>query len=140
MGQLSGKTAIITGAGSGIGKGIARALAHEGAHLILAGRTRETLEATAEALRLAGASPYVIPTDVADEAQVAASRHRLTSLRLELASGLVKIDLADAERKRPATGTEGDDFHAEHPCVEGDRRVKIGDGEHKMVKSVDLHR
>jgi hypothetical protein len=75
-----------------------------------------------------------------DEAQVAASRHWLTSLRLELASGLVKIDLADAERKRPATGTEGDDFHAEHPCVEGDRRVKIGDGEHKMVKPVDLHR
>ena len=35
---------------------------------------------------------------------------------------------------------EGDDFHAEHPRVEGDRRVKIGDGEHKMVKPVDLHR
>jgi hypothetical protein len=52
----------------------------------------------------------------------------------------VKIDFADAERERPATGTEGDDFHAEHPCVEGDRRVKIGDGEHKMVKPVDLHR
>jgi NAD(P)-dependent dehydrogenase (short-subunit alcohol dehydrogenase family) len=72
MGQLDGKTAIITGAGTGIGKGIARALAREGAQLILAGRTPATLESTAEELRAAGAQPYVIPTDVTDEAQVAA--------------------------------------------------------------------
>jgi NAD(P)-dependent dehydrogenase (short-subunit alcohol dehydrogenase family) len=72
MGQLAGKTAIITGAGSGIGKGIARALAQEGAQLILAGRTPATLEATAEELRRAGAQPFVVPTDVTDEAQVAA--------------------------------------------------------------------
>ena len=72
MGQLDGQTAIITGAGSGIGKGIARALAREGAQLILAGRTPATLEATAEELRAAGARPYVIPTDVTDEAQVEA--------------------------------------------------------------------
>ena len=72
MGQLDGKTAIITGAGSGIGKGIARALAREGAQLILAGRTPATLEATAEELRAAGARPYIIPTDVTDEAQVVA--------------------------------------------------------------------
>jgi NAD(P)-dependent dehydrogenase (short-subunit alcohol dehydrogenase family) len=71
MGQLDGKTAIITGAGTGIGKGIARALAQAGAQLILAGRTPATLEATAEELRRAGALPYVIPTDVTDEAQVA---------------------------------------------------------------------
>ncbi len=72
MGNLAGKTAIITGAGSGIGKGIARALAQEGAQLILAGRTVAKLEATAEELRAAGSHPYVIPTDVTDEAQVAA--------------------------------------------------------------------
>jgi NAD(P)-dependent dehydrogenase (short-subunit alcohol dehydrogenase family) len=72
MGQLDGKTAIITGAGSGIGKGIARALAREGAQLVLAGRTAATLEATAEELRQAGSKPYIIQTDVTDEAQVAA--------------------------------------------------------------------
>ena len=72
MGQLEGKTAIVTGAGSGIGKGIARALAREGAQLILAGRTAPTLEAIAEELRRAGARPYAIPADVTDEAQVAA--------------------------------------------------------------------
>ncbi len=53
-------------------KRIARAFAKEGAQLVLAGRTPATLESTAEELRQAGAQPYVIPTDVTDEAQVAA--------------------------------------------------------------------
>ena len=72
MGHLVGKTAILTGAGTGIGKGIARALAQEGAQLILAGRTRATLESTAEELRGAGSNPHIIPTDVTDEEQVVA--------------------------------------------------------------------
>lgn len=46
--RFSGKTAIITGAGSGIGKAAAGKLAAEGAAVILAGRTMEKLEAAAE--------------------------------------------------------------------------------------------
>ena len=42
MGQLDGKIAIITGAGTGIGKGIARAFAREGATLVIASGTRQT--------------------------------------------------------------------------------------------------
>ncbi|MBA3947556.1 MAG: SDR family oxidoreductase [Herpetosiphonaceae bacterium] len=68
MGTLNGTTAIITGAGSGIGKGIAVALAQEGAQLILTGRTRETLEATAAALP--SAAVHIIPADVTVEADV----------------------------------------------------------------------
>jgi NAD(P)-dependent dehydrogenase (short-subunit alcohol dehydrogenase family) len=71
MGLLTGKTAIITGAGTGIGRGIARALAKEGAQLILAGRTQATLEGTANALGDVDApAPQIIPTDVTNEAQV----------------------------------------------------------------------
>src|SRR4051794_36431758 len=72
MGQLDGKIAIITGAGTGIGKGIARAFAHEGATLVVAGRNPQTLEETAVELRAAGTTVLVVPTDVTDEAQVAA--------------------------------------------------------------------
>ena len=42
---LSGKTAIVTGASSGIGGAIARALAGEGAEVYAAGRTETSLKA-----------------------------------------------------------------------------------------------
>ncbi len=40
MGQLSGKTALVTGGTSGIGLATAQRLASEGAHVFLTGRTR----------------------------------------------------------------------------------------------------
>ncbi len=72
MSQLEGKTAIITGAGTGIGSGIARAFAAEGAQLILASRNAQHLDATAQSLQETGASVLVVPTDVTDEAEVVA--------------------------------------------------------------------
>lgn len=45
-----GKVAVITGAGGGIGRATAALLASRGARVVLAGRTRATLEAAAEAL------------------------------------------------------------------------------------------
>jgi NAD(P)-dependent dehydrogenase (short-subunit alcohol dehydrogenase family) len=72
MGQLAGKIAIVTGGGTGIGKGIARAFVHEGAALVIASRNQQQLEAAADELRRLGGSVLVVPTDVADEAQVVA--------------------------------------------------------------------
>jgi NAD(P)-dependent dehydrogenase (short-subunit alcohol dehydrogenase family) len=46
--RLKGKTAIITGAGSGIGQACAHAFAREGARVVLVGRRREYLKQTAE--------------------------------------------------------------------------------------------
>lgn len=45
MGRLTGKTAIITGASSGIGRAAAYALAAEGCNLVLTGRRVGRLEA-----------------------------------------------------------------------------------------------
>jgi len=50
MGKLSGKTALITGASSGIGKACAFALAAEGADLILTARRMERLQQIADRL------------------------------------------------------------------------------------------
>jgi NAD(P)-dependent dehydrogenase (short-subunit alcohol dehydrogenase family) len=72
MAQLADKVVVITGAGTGIGGGIARAFAREGAQLVLAGRTRATLEATAQSLVAEAPRASVFPTDVTDEQQVAA--------------------------------------------------------------------
>jgi NAD(P)-dependent dehydrogenase (short-subunit alcohol dehydrogenase family) len=72
MGELTGKVAVVTGAGSGIGKGIALAFACAGAALVLASRNRASLERTAEEIRAQGGTADVVPTDVTDEAQVKA--------------------------------------------------------------------
>ena len=66
MGQLSGKVAWVTGAGSGIGEAAARALAGAGATLVLSGRRREPLEAVAAALQQSGGTTLVAPGDLTD--------------------------------------------------------------------------
>jgi len=72
MVRLTGKTAIVTGAGTGIGRGIALALAREGASVAAAGRRREILDETARQIVAAGGRCLAVPTDVSSAAQVAA--------------------------------------------------------------------
>ncbi|MGO9464329.1 MAG: SDR family oxidoreductase [Isosphaeraceae bacterium] len=66
------KTAIVTGAGSGIGRAAALALLREGYSVVLAGRRPEALAATADQAGLYRDQALVVPTDVADPASVAA--------------------------------------------------------------------
>lgn len=61
---LTGRTAIVCGASSGIGLGIAEALAADGANVVMFARRRETLEAEAERL---GGLPVVGDVTVADD-------------------------------------------------------------------------
>ena len=66
MGTLDGKVAVITGGSKGIGKAIAFGLAAVGAKVVLAARTRETLEQVAVRLRESGAEVLTVPTDATD--------------------------------------------------------------------------
>lgn len=63
--DLSGQTALVTGGGTGIGLGIARALLDQGAMVVLASRTRETLEQARAELN-AGARCHVEALDITD--------------------------------------------------------------------------
>jgi len=69
---MTAKIAIVTGAGSGIGRAVAISLAAKGYRLVLAGRRPEPLEETAGLCDGAAEAPLCVPTDVSDEASVAA--------------------------------------------------------------------
>jgi NAD(P)-dependent dehydrogenase (short-subunit alcohol dehydrogenase family) len=68
--RMSERVAIVTGAGTGVGRAAALALAADGWAVVLAGRRREGLEATAAAC--GAAKTLVVPTDVAKAEQVKA--------------------------------------------------------------------
>ena len=67
MFDLSGKTALITGASGGIGRAIAEALHGQGAAVILTGTRRDALEDLAGTL---ATRAVVVPCDLADAAAV----------------------------------------------------------------------
>ncbi len=62
--DISGKTAIVTGGGTGIGRGIALELAKAGADVAIASRNMENLEPTAKEIEALGRRALAIPTDV----------------------------------------------------------------------------
>src|SRR5215212_8874044 len=68
--KLSGTTAVITGATSGIGRETAREFAKAGAKVVVAGRRKERLQDLVKEIEAAGAQALAIPTDVADQSQV----------------------------------------------------------------------
>ncbi|SFJ34275.1 NAD(P)-dependent dehydrogenase, short-chain alcohol dehydrogenase family [Paenibacillus sp. UNC496MF] len=67
---FAGKTALITGGGSGIGRAAALALAAEGCTVTVAGRTAATLEETVRLIEAAGGIASYVVADVREEEAV----------------------------------------------------------------------
>ena len=82
--EISGKTAIVTGAASGIGLGIATALAEAGANVVMADIEKDAVEQAAHLL--SGTNKQVLPVriDVTQEQSVvealAEAEHRFGTL------------------------------------------------------------
>ena len=76
MRELRGKTAVVTGAASGIGRALAHRFAAEGMQVVLADIEPGPLEEAAAALRDEGATVLAVPTDVSrgDQVQALADR------------------------------------------------------------------
>lgn len=96
------KVALVTGAGSGIGRAAALALAGAGYCVVAAGRRREPLEETAQAVRALGRETLVVPADVSKPqdvdalfAQVAQTFGRLDLLFNNAGSGAPPVLLED---------------------------------------------
>ncbi|MFE6891766.1 SDR family NAD(P)-dependent oxidoreductase [Streptomyces sp. NPDC057694] len=62
--RFSGRTALVTGGGSGLGRAVALALAAEGANVVVAGRTPGPLEETVALVGSAGGTAVAHPADV----------------------------------------------------------------------------
>lgn len=71
-GLFAGRTAIVTGGGTGIGREIACRFAELGARVVVAGRHMETLAETAASIAAAGGTCLPHPADIRDVAQVEA--------------------------------------------------------------------
>ena len=69
-GSLSGRTAIVTGASSGIGLVIGKRLAREGVNIVAAARSREPLDRAVAEFQALGVKAIAVPTDVTDNSQL----------------------------------------------------------------------
>ena len=68
--DLTGETAVVTGAGRGIGEGIAKVLAHAGANVVCAARREHEIKRVADEINASGGKAIACATDVTDVAAV----------------------------------------------------------------------
>src|SRR4051794_30943059 len=73
MRDIKGKTAIVTGAASGIGLGIAKALAGAGANIVLADLRPGPLETARQSVEALGVKTVAVTIDVSDASSVEAA-------------------------------------------------------------------
>ncbi|MFG1926923.1 SDR family NAD(P)-dependent oxidoreductase [Cryptosporangium sp. NPDC048952] len=90
-GRLTGKTALITGAGRGLGRYCALGYAAEGATVIVAARSASDLDETVALIAHSGGTAHAAPVDVADPDSIAALVRRALAV-----TGRLDVVMANA--------------------------------------------
>jgi 3-oxoacyl-[acyl-carrier protein] reductase len=106
--DLTGRVALVTGAGRGIGRSISLALAHAGARLFLTSRTAGQLEDTAREIRGQNHEAEYLPADVSSEAGVDAVFRELGKRfgRLDILVNNAGLGMSGAVADFPVAGLD----------------------------------
>ncbi|AUQ73423.1 SDR family NAD(P)-dependent oxidoreductase [Phaeobacter piscinae] len=107
--RLDGKRALVTGASSGIGRACAVALAEAGAHVTIAARRIEPLEALVAEMQAADMQAEAMVLDVAD---IAATQASIDECVAQNGTFDILVNSAGLARHSPASDTTEDDFDA----------------------------
>jgi NAD(P)-dependent dehydrogenase (short-subunit alcohol dehydrogenase family) len=99
--RFSGKSVIVTGAGSGIGRAAALRFAAEGAAVLVADRRAEPARDTVDAIAAAGGTAACRETDVSDSTQVEAMVHAAVE-----EFGRLDVLVNNAAMNRPGTALD----------------------------------
>ncbi|MDR1444469.1 MAG: SDR family oxidoreductase [Treponema sp.] len=107
--DLKGKTALVTGASSGLGVQFAKALAEQGANLAIMARRQERLEEVKKTIEDLGARCLALKCDVLknDEIKAAAAKIKAHYGRID-----ILVNNAGTARSSPAESQSDDDWNA----------------------------
>ena len=105
--DLTGRTALVTGAARGIGHAIAGALATAGARVVLNGRSAGPLDAAAAQLRAQGAQGEISVFDVTDPLAVVAG---VDAIERDIGPLDILVNNAGIQRRAPLDRFDDRDF------------------------------
>ena len=98
MELLAGRTAVVTGAASGIGFALARGLAQAGAAVVINARNADKLAQAAQTLRAEGATVHALAFDVTDAAAVAKA---VAAIEADIGPIDILVNNAGMQRRAP---------------------------------------
>ncbi len=103
--DLNGRTALVTGASSGLGAHFAETLAKAGARVVISARRAEALEALAARLREGGRQVDVLPLDVTSSSSVDQAADAISQVD-------ILVNNAGVVRSKPALDQDEGDWDA----------------------------
>jgi NAD(P)-dependent dehydrogenase (short-subunit alcohol dehydrogenase family) len=112
MFNLAGKTAVVTGSGSGIGESIAMRFADAGAYVFVAELNPEAGQKVADAIRQKGGQAEFIKVDVADESSCKSAGGHVLSIRGRCDILVNNAGIGHVGTALTTTGADLDRLHA----------------------------
>jgi NAD(P)-dependent dehydrogenase (short-subunit alcohol dehydrogenase family) len=136
--DLTGRTAIVTGAGRGLGRTIALALASAGADVAVTSRTSAEIDSPRDEIRALGRRAEAIVTDCTDEA---ACEHLVTTTVERLGGLDILVNNAGINIRKPVLELSAEEFHRVRAtnldgyffCARAAGRVLVEQGHGKVI-------